>query len=106
MSKLSEVFETIISQLHWGPSHRPFLEAVIAEHDALVSRVNELENKISDLLDPTEKEPTPEPQPEVAPVAPVETVTNPAEPVQTGIFPDLLQSPQPEPVPAGPTSAE
>lgn len=135
MSKLSEVFDTIISQLHWGPSHRPFLEAVIAEHDALEKRVFELEEIIkaaikesmdisirnSDIpqetksigdsspsmlgaFDPLVTEPIPEPQPEDAPAAPVDAVTIPAEPVQTPIT-DLLAA-QPEPVSAGPTSAE
>ncbi len=105
MSKLSEAFNGIISQLHWGPGHRPFMEAVIAEHDALVERVEYLENTILSLMTPTEEQPHQAqeqvPHPAITNVDPIEVAPNPAIPgIKTA---DLPSSPEPEA--AGPDSA-
>lgn len=43
MSKLEKAFADIEHVLHHNPSCRPFYMEVIAEHDALVARVEELE---------------------------------------------------------------
>ncbi len=82
MSKLMEAFNGIISQLHWGPGHRPFMEAVIAEHDALVERVEDLEKKLLALITPAEVPQPPQeqvPHPAITNIDPIEVAPNPAE---------------------------
>ncbi len=104
MSKLSEAFNGIISQLHWGPGHRPFMEAVIAEHDALVARVEDLEKKLLSMITPVESPPTTEqvPHPAITNVDPIEVAPNPAGQMQT---PTADLPAQPESDHAGPDSA-